>query len=222
MTYTKFAADVLEALYLETEGDLSKHVPFRPMLRKYGIYPEKEFWLTTLQNEWGTTGQAHLLDAGTTNERATITYGGVRQVEAVMSGNVKPISEDFAWTDVEPPLEGPELEVTPASSAPETQNTALAIDSSFWTGPRMILTDQRVVREISALSKELRNRVYATRFESNVDSQDLKSLTDALVAICDMAEPELTVIARILSHPKFQLTASLVAAVATIRGALGI
>ncbi|MEO9657206.1 hypothetical protein [Qipengyuania citrea] len=96
------------------------------------------------------------------------------------------------------------------------------VDSSAWTGRKLVLTDEKIIRQLQKEAKVLRDRIYATRFESNSDSQDLKSLADALVAISDMAEPDLSIIDRILAHPKFRYSAALMAAVATIRGALGI
>ncbi|MGQ7829011.1 hypothetical protein [Altererythrobacter sp. Z27] len=98
----------------------------------------------------------------------------------------------------------------------------LSIDSTTWTGKRLVLADAAVLSTVRLQADQLRERIYSTRFESNVDSQDLKSLADALVAVCAMAEPELGIIERILAHPKFAYTATLAAAVATIRGALGI
>lgn len=99
---------------------------------------------------------------------------------------------------------------------------AVRVDSTSWTGARLVLADEAALERIRGLASDLRNRVHATRFESNSDSQDLKGLCDALVAVCDMAEPELSIIEKILNHPKFKLTAALLAAVATLRGALGI
>jgi len=37
-----------------------------------------------------------------------------------------------------------------------------------------------------------------------------------------MAQPEVSLIERIISHPKFKIYAGFVAAIATIRGALGV
>ena len=96
------------------------------------------------------------------------------------------------------------------------------VDSADWTGARLVLTDVRVLEEVRSQACALRERIYETRFQSNSDSQDLKSLSDALVAICEMTEPDLSILDRILRHPKFKISATLIAAVAAIRGAIGI
>ncbi|GAA0481713.1 hypothetical protein GCM10009096_24900 [Parasphingorhabdus litoris] len=108
------------------------------------------------------------------------------------------------------------------SSATSRTDIFSSQDSSMWTGRKIFLADAAVIREIKDGAKRLRELIYETRFESNSDSQDLKNLSDALVAVCEMTEPDVSIIDRILSHPKFNLTTALVAAVATIRGALGI
>ncbi|MCA1661306.1 MAG: hypothetical protein LC648_03745, partial [Novosphingobium sp.] len=108
------------------------------------------------------------------------------------------------------------------SSEPELNETRKGYDSSSWIGQRYVLTDASVIYELKARAHDLRDIVYATKFTSNSDSQDLKKLCDALVDICEMAEPELSIIDRILRHPKFCYSVALMGAVATIRGALGI
>ncbi len=113
-----------------------------------------------------------------------------------------------------------ESRVTPASRLASQKSSS--VDTEDWTGPQFVLTDAKVIRQIRIQANELRTLVHSIHFESNSDSHDLKALADALVAVCSMAEPELSIIERILAHPKFKCTAALVAAVATIRGALGI
>ena len=95
------------------------------------------------------------------------------------------------------------------------------VDATSWTGKQLILTDERVISELRIKVSELRDTVHLMRIESNSDSQDLKGLVEALVNLCDMAAPDLGVIERILAHPKFKLTASLVNAASAIRGLLG-
>jgi hypothetical protein len=97
-----------------------------------------------------------------------------------------------------------------------------AVDSTSWTGTRLVLTDEKKIIEINEMARELRDRVYSMHIPNNADSQDLKGLCDALVAVCEMAQPELSIIQQIVNHPKFQMSAALVAAIATLRGALGI
>ena len=115
-----------------------------------------------------------------------------------------------------------EVENLPPQSTDVEGDEPIQKKSEDWTGPKLVLTDAKVIRQIRIQASELRELVHSIRFESNSDSQDIKALADALVAVCSMAEPELSIIDRILSHPKFQLTAGLIAAVATIRSALGI
>jgi len=94
-------------------------------------------------------------------------------------------------------------------------------DSKTWTGKRLVLVDAELISRIAGNAHQLRNAVHAIEFQSNSDSQDLKGLADALVAVCEMAEPELSIIDQITSHPKFKTYATLVVFVATIRSALG-
>jgi hypothetical protein len=116
------------------------------------------------------------------------------------------------------------IEVGDTRAQPKRASAELldTIDSDGWTGAKLVLTDAKIIRRIRVQANELRDLIHSTRFESNSDSQDLKALADALVAVCSMAEPELGIIERITAHPKFRYTAALTAAVATIRGALGI
>jgi hypothetical protein len=116
-------------------------------------------------------------------------------------------NESFAWTDVTPPLD---------DDQPDTHS------SSKWTGSRLILVDSEVIARVKVMANELHQRVHSMRFESNSDSFDLKALADAFVSICEMAEPEITIMDRILASPKFKAYAGLFAFVATIRGAIGI
>jgi hypothetical protein len=97
-----------------------------------------------------------------------------------------------------------------------------SFDSTKWTGKQLKLVDTKVIADVRSAAEQVKVAFYAMRFESNSDSQNLKSLADALVAICSMAEPEVTIIDRILASPKFQAYAGLVTLVATIRGASGI
>jgi hypothetical protein len=95
-------------------------------------------------------------------------------------------------------------------------------DSTLWTGKQLVLVDVKIIAEVKAAALKLHSAVHSMRFESNSDSMDLKGLVDALIAICEMAEPEVTIIDRILSNPKFKAYAALLAFVATVRGAAGI
>jgi hypothetical protein len=108
------------------------------------------------------------------------------------------------------------------SSSPAINSRQSVVDSSAWTGKQFKLVDAKIIAEVKKSAEQLRDVVHATRFESNSDSQNLKCLADALVAVCSMAEPEVTIIERILASPKFQAYAGLATLIATIRGVLGI
>lgn len=104
----------------------------------------------------------------------------------------------------------------------DSSNLEIAIDSSTWTGTQFVLTDAKVIKSVKDTAVELRNTIYSMHFPSNSETENLQKLADALVAICEMAEPEVSIIDRILASPKFKAYARLVVLVATIRGALGI
>ena len=95
-------------------------------------------------------------------------------------------------------------------------------DSTNWTGPSHILVDSRVLQNARQTAQGLRELVYAYHTTDNALSSDLKTLVDALLQLLEMCEPELGPIERILASPKFRVSAALLAAVATVRGALGI
>ena len=143
-------------------------------------------------------------------------------------------TQNFAWTEIEPPLE--EVSKTagvdfaqpagPTSEMPDVrsgeQPHASIRDSSLWTGTQWVLVDAKVIAKVKKSSALLRKTVYDLRIENNAEKANLVGLVDALVAICEMAEPEVSVIDRILASPKFKKYVALVAMIATIRGAIGI
>jgi hypothetical protein len=96
------------------------------------------------------------------------------------------------------------------------------IDSAAWTGTQFVLIDAYKIAEVRRAANELRDAVRLIHFESNSDSVNLHCLVEALVSICEMAEPEGTIVDRILASPKFKTYASLAGIIATIRGAFGI
>jgi hypothetical protein len=96
------------------------------------------------------------------------------------------------------------------------------IDSAAWTGTQFVLIDAHKIAEVRRAANELRDAVRLIHFESNSDSVNLHCLVEALVSICEMAEPEGTIVDRILASPKFKTYASLAGIIATIRGAFGI
>ncbi len=91
-----------------------------------------------------------------------------------------------------------------------------------WTGKKLILTDESIIVKIRQLATELHDRIENAHFYSNSDSKDLNSLADALVNVCAMAEPDISIIEKILAHPKFKTYSIFFGLIATIRGALGI
>jgi hypothetical protein len=100
--------------------------------------------------------------------------------------------------------------------------SATLVSSSRWTGTQYVLVDAEIVNKIKELAGALRVRINETSFSSNSDSHDLKVLADALVGICSMAEPDVSIIDKILANPKFKAYARLMGIIATIRGAIGI
>jgi hypothetical protein len=107
--------------------------------------------------------------------------------------------------------------ITTSSSEPEIQFDP-AVESVNWTGKRLILVDAQAIEDLRKMARELQSAVYALRMENNFESSNLKGLADALVCICDMAEPETTIIERILANPKFKAYAGILGIVSTIRG----
>jgi hypothetical protein len=106
--------------------------------------------------------------------------------------------------------------------ADPTQETSSGIDPVAWTGTQLTHVDSGVLAHIRMQCGELRTLVYEMNYRSAEDQRDLQRLADALVALCDMAQPDISLIVRLLAHPKFKIYATLFAAAATIRGALGI
>lgn len=98
---------------------------------------------------------------------------------------------------------------------------AIVVDSSSWTGAQFVLVDVSKLTEVRCLARQLQDAVDRIAFESNSASANVKGLVSALIAICEMAEPEVSVIQRILASPNFKAYASLVTIIATIRGAIG-
>lgn len=98
----------------------------------------------------------------------------------------------------------------------------LSVDSEKWTGPRRIVIDQKIIAQAKHQAKQLRKIVYEFDAGDNATVNDLRALVDVLISVLEMCEPELSILDRILASPKFRLTASIFAAAATVRGALGI
>lgn len=105
---------------------------------------------------------------------------------------------------------------------PEETDVMQPHESALWTGKQYILVDVKVIAEVRRAARQLHDAVHSMHFESNADSMDLKGLVDALISICEMAEPEVSIIDRILSSPKFKAYSTLIAIIATVRGAAGI
>jgi hypothetical protein len=104
----------------------------------------------------------------------------------------------------------------------ENEDGSVVRDSIDWTGSRLIHVDNEVLLKIKLTSKKLQAAAHRVNYKSEADRSDVTGLADALAALCEMAEPELTIIEAITAHPKFKMYAALMVFVATIRGALGI
>ena len=105
--------------------------------------------------------------------------------------------------------------IVPAPNAPQT-------DSSDWTGGRLLYVDSLVLGKIRVVAGQLQVASQRVNFQNKSDEEDVKGLCDALVGLCKMAQPEISIIDQITSHPKFKHYAALLAFLATIRGALGL
>jgi hypothetical protein len=99
---------------------------------------------------------------------------------------------------------------------------APTIDSSSWTGTQFVLVDAYVIAKVLKSAQLLHDAVFALHLPSNSETEDLQKLADALIAVCSMTEPEVSIIDRILASPKFKTYVGLLAIIATIRGAMGI
>jgi predicted transcriptional regulator len=96
------------------------------------------------------------------------------------------------------------------------------VDSATWTGSvEYVQIEGRAWLNIKNAIFDLKARVEITNFRNEDDRRDIEGLANALVAISEMAEPDLTLIDRITSHPKFRIYGALFVFVETIRGALG-
>ena len=91
-----------------------------------------------------------------------------------------------------------------------------------WTGPQSMLIDAKVWSTVKETALALQLKCRTTNFRSEEDQKDIQNMADALVSLCNMAEPDPTLIDIITAHPKFKAYAGLAVFVATIRGALGI
>lgn len=212
--FDDYAISFLRALYKETEETGRELQTVRDIHEKYGLSP-KPHWISRMADDWEHRyfKDVSRVLGGYDGWCFQISADGAKKVESELEADA--IAEAVFGKKWEREI--------PSSDFQDTKDTASGpIDSTKWTGARYVLTDEKVLRDIRVQVSVLRDRVYAIRFESNTDSQDLKSLCDALVSVCEMAEPELGIIERILAHPKFRYSAALIAAVGTIRGALGI
>jgi hypothetical protein len=104
----------------------------------------------------------------------------------------------------------------------QSEVPAVKHDSSEWTGTQFVLVDAKVIAAVRDSASALRQAVYSLHLPSNSDTDDLQKLADALLKICEMTEPDVSIIDRITASPKFRAIASLMVLVATIRGAAGI
>ncbi|GAA3797256.1 hypothetical protein GCM10022600_18750 [Qipengyuania pelagi] len=94
-------------------------------------------------------------------------------------------------------------------------------DAEAWTGPRYVWSDARKLRELRAYVQDLHLKVQTINFRTEADRIDIQRLVEALVALCQMVEPDLNLLEKLTAHPKFKAYASVAVCIATIRGALG-
>ena len=104
----------------------------------------------------------------------------------------------------------------------EAESGGLTVDPTNWTGPSHVLTDAKKISQVRDLAFDLKARVATVNFRNEADRVDVQKLVEALVALCQMIEPDLSLIDRVTAHPKFKQYAAISVCVATIRGALGI
>jgi hypothetical protein len=95
-------------------------------------------------------------------------------------------------------------------------------DAEAWTGPRHVLSDAKKLRELRIYAQDLYLRVQTINFRTEADRIDIQRLAEALLALCQMVEPDLNLLEKLTAHPKFKAYASVAVCIATIRGALGI
>jgi hypothetical protein len=219
-TYSQFREQMMSALYQEqVHEDIDGDFSFVNLADEYGL-DWREGWLEELQKELRDEGLLRGPTNGFGDEmaRGKLSGAGLRYIENTYGtlDGVPTLVSKPAYDELLVPVE------SEVDSEQAENPVSPAVSTDAWTGGRLVLTDERVLREVRSQANALRERIYETHFQSNSDSHDLKSLADALVSICNMAEPDLTILDRILRHPKFQITAALIAAVATIRGAVGI
>jgi hypothetical protein len=112
---------------------------------------------------------------------------------------------------------GPEALVSVAGEA-----SSEPISSTAWTGSGLIYVDRAVLEEIRRTARKLQVASSQVNYQSIEDKDDITGLTEALVGLCNMAQPDVTIIDQITSHPKFKHYTALLVLIATIRGAFGI
>lgn len=95
-------------------------------------------------------------------------------------------------------------------------------DSLSWTGSKLTYVDLAVLSKIRETARQLQIATRMANFKSQSDKEDIQGLCDALLGLCEMAEPEVDLIDKITSHPKFKHYAAFFVLLATIRGALGL
>lgn len=97
-----------------------------------------------------------------------------------------------------------------------------SVRSAAWTGSGLVYIDSAVLEEIRCTARKLKVACSQVNFQNAEDKEDITGLTDALVGLCKMAQPDVTIIDQITSHPKFKQYTALIFFIAAIRGALGI
>lgn len=232
MTYSRLREELLMALYQEQSDEGTNDiVSFKKLVDEYDL-DWKPGWLIEAQKDLRGEGLINGPSNGNNDDMAVgrLSGQGLRYIEEKYGDldGVSTLLVKKGWEDqlvpVPPanPARGVDYARSAAPTPSEASTNVLETDSSNWTGKQFVLVDAKVIATVQKTARELHTTIYAMRFESNEESFNLKGLADALVAICEMAEPDVTIIDRILASPKFKAYASLLALVATIRGAIGI
>lgn len=238
MTYSELREELLMALYQEQADEgTNDNISFKQLVEDYDL-DWRPGWLIAVQRDLQDSGLIDGPSNGFSDDMAIgrLSGPGLRYIEEKY-GDKEGVGTLLVKRGFESLLipASSENRARGVSSALPAGEAALSLHSTYdtvidgnthdsknWTGQRLVLVDSETISRVKEMAIELKSTVYSMRFESNSESANLKGLADALVAVCEMAEPEVTIIDRILASPKFKAYSGLVALVATIRGAVGI
>lgn len=239
-TYTSFEEKLLVGAYQITEDLGIDVVSVREVIDRYDLQP-KQNWIMRALIGFEKTGlsKGYLTLGESLDQDIRLTSQGVKEAERLKNDeNVwVPTQEEKRAIDEALGVSYPQQEASimadqlaPVQAIGTTEKeprlplnpNSQEIESDKWTGKQHILIDAKAISQVKDLASKLHVEIHNMHFTSNSDSHNLKGLADALVAVCSMAEPEITILDRILASPKFKAYAGIAALIATIRGVLGI